>query len=342
MGGPGGRENFFSREKKFFPSPRNHRPLSGAFSKEEEFEGADDGEGHDDVVEEFLGHFFEEEDSDGGADDDDGEHEEVEFDGLESDASFGGEDGDFDPVDDEEEPGSGAHILFFGEFHGEEVEGGDGTGGVGQLGGDAEEDAVAGGGAGAGGEGVGSEAFAYDAEEGETEDDGADEDVHGAGVVGGDETEYGGSDGETGEGPGEEAQEDLPVGVAVVPGDGHDVGHGEHSQLETGGESCLEGGGQKDDGQKSDAGDGGLVDADEKGRQGEDEQGSGPDAAEEFRHDVSFFLFPGKGGRFPGPPSLFGKSGIFLRSLLARAGGDPFFCFTVGCGVLRAAVRRRS
>ena len=28
MGGPGGRENFFSREKKFFPSPRDHRLLS--------------------------------------------------------------------------------------------------------------------------------------------------------------------------------------------------------------------------------------------------------------------------------------------------------------------------
>ena len=97
-----GKKPLFTWKRSFFPLPKDF--LLSFFSKEEEFEGADDGEGHDDVVEEFLGHFFKEEDADGGADDDNGEHEEVEFDGLDGDASFNGEDGDFDPVDDEEEP----------------------------------------------------------------------------------------------------------------------------------------------------------------------------------------------------------------------------------------------
>ena len=54
--------------KRSFSLPREQ------LSEKEKFEGADDGETHDDVVKKFLGHFFEEEDADGGADDDDGEH----------------------------------------------------------------------------------------------------------------------------------------------------------------------------------------------------------------------------------------------------------------------------
>ena len=246
-------------------------------------EGGEGGQGDDEVVELFLGDAVECEETEESAGEDGGDEESVDEEGLAGDKGEVELEGDLDPVEDEVEPGGGAHELDLFEADGEEEDDGDGTGGVGEHGGEPREESD--------GPGepplvrdviAGEEAeVAEDLDEEEGQDDGGDEAVD---VGGGDGLEDEEPDEDADEGGEDETSEGVPMSAPTEVGDGEDVGDHEHGEHDAESLATGEGDGEEGDGEDAEAGDAGLGDAgEETGGEGgeplkEREVGNGSDS----------------------------------------------------------------
>jgi hypothetical protein len=98
-------------------------------------------EGEGEVFEEALVDAGEDGAAGEGTEDDGGGEEEVELDAVGRDEAEVHHEGDFEPIQDHEEHGGGADKFHSREAHREEVDGHERTGGIGDEGGEAGEDA---------------------------------------------------------------------------------------------------------------------------------------------------------------------------------------------------------
>ena len=220
----------------------------------------------------FLGDAFEDLPADEDAEDDGGEEDGVGGEGAGvDDAEVGGE-GDFEEVDEEEEAGEDADVLAFVEAAGEEVNGHDGAGGVGEHGGDAGAEAHAPGEGFVLGEGEEFLLFPVEEEfEGEEGDDEPADDDAGGGVVDEVEAPPAGDDAEDGGwGHGEDG---FPAAGFAVDEVAHQIGGDEEGEDKADGGFGAEDFGHEDDVEGGGAGEAAFGEADADGSQGGEQDG---------------------------------------------------------------------
>ena len=140
------------------------------------------------------------------------EGRETPEEGGAGDEAEGGTEGDFDEVDGHEEDGGCAHKLEFRKAAGEEVEGGDGAGRIGEHGGDADEEPARDEESGVleGDVAEGGPGFVEDHEQGHEENDAADDTAEG---IRGDEGHDPPADDDARDGGWEKASNVFPDGV---------------------------------------------------------------------------------------------------------------------------------
>ena len=198
--------------------------------------------------------------------------------------------GNFEAVDDEKKAGAGAGELEFGNGDREEVESGDGAGGVGEHGGDSceETDGCS--------EpcGVGEifeEGGFEEAEElegGEGEDDGSDKGL----VIGvADFIDQPGADDHADGGGGKEASDEIPAGVVAESINGEEIGADEHGEDHARGWASTEEVGEDEDVEEADPREATFGEADAEG--GDD--GEGPLEWGEVKHVARGVMAAGKG-----------------------------------------------
>jgi len=198
--------------------------------------------------------------------------------------------GDFEAVDDEKKAGAGAGELEFGNGDREEVESGDGAGGVGEHGGDSceETDGCS--------EpcGVGEifeEGGFEEAEElegGEGKDDESDEGL----VIGvADLIDQPSTDDHADGGGGEEASDEIPAGVVAESINGEEIGADEHGEDHARGWASTEEVGEDEDVEEADPREATFGEADAEG--GDD--GEGPLEWGEVKHVARGVMAAGKG-----------------------------------------------
>ena len=239
-------------------------------AEDEEADGGEGGEGQGEVLEGLLGDATKGVDAQECAEEDDGNEGKIDEESVWHDEAEVGLEGNLDPVEDEIVPGGGAHEENLVELHSEEEDDGNGTGGVGDHGGESGEEAEGPGEPPAMRDVVGGEVaeLAEELKEEEDDDDGGDETVDLSGV---NDAEGEEADDDSDKGGGRETKDGLPVGVRAEVDDGEEVGDYKEGEDNAEGGAAGEDGCEEHDGEDSEAGYAGLGEADEKGAEAGDD-----------------------------------------------------------------------